>query len=108
MGALNPDRLKKFKQRFNELQELFSDWLESLPEGCPPPVPPNTPGAPSEPFLYGCHYSTPGYVVFFKMRNRPQLMLRLQNGRFDMPDRLFTSMREVRGESGSEGGRACK
>ena len=60
------------------------------------------------PFLYGCHYSTPGYVVFFKMRNRPQLMLRLQNGRFDMPDRLFTSMREVRGESGSEGGRAGK
>ena len=33
----------------------------------------------------GCHYSTPGYVVFFLMRSQPQLMLRLQNGRFDAP-----------------------
>jgi len=33
----------------------------------------------------GCHYSTPGYVVYFLMRSQPQLMLRLQNGRFDAP-----------------------
>ena len=31
-------------------------------------------------FLYGCHYSTPGYVVFYLMRSDPQLMLRLQVG----------------------------
>lgn len=30
------------------------------------------------PFLYGCHYSSPGYVVFYLMRSDPQLMLRLQ------------------------------
>lgn len=30
------------------------------------------------PFMYGCHYSTPGYVVFYLMRSDPQLMLRLQ------------------------------
>jgi hypothetical protein len=35
----------------------------------------------------GCHYSTPGYVVFYLMRSQPQLMLRLQNGRFDAPGR---------------------
>lgn len=33
----------------------------------------------------GCHYSTPGYVVYYLMRSDPQLMLRLQNGRFDAP-----------------------
>ena len=35
--------------------------------------------------LSGCHYSTPGYVVYYLMRSEPQLMLRLQNGRFDAP-----------------------
>lgn len=44
--------------------------------GAPPPL--ETP-----PFLYGCHYSTPGYVVYYLMRSEPQLMLRLQNGKFD-------------------------
>ncbi|EIE27335.1 hypothetical protein COCSUDRAFT_5003, partial [Coccomyxa subellipsoidea C-169] len=39
-----------------------------------------------------CHYSTPGYVVFYLMRSQPQLMLRLQNGRFDAPDRVFWSV----------------
>ena len=33
----------------------------------------------------GCHYSTPGYVVYYLMRSEPRLMLRLQNGRFDAP-----------------------
>lgn len=28
--------------------------------------------------MYGCHYSSPGYVVFYLMRSDPQLMLRLQ------------------------------
>lgn len=39
----------------------------------------------SEFAVTGCHYSTPGYVVFYLMRSQPQLMLRLQNGRFDAP-----------------------
>ena len=46
--------------------------------GSPPPL-------ELPPFLYGCHHSTPGYVVFYLMRSEPQLMLRLQNGRFDAP-----------------------
>lgn len=39
----------------------------------------------------GLAYPPPcaGYVVFYLMRSNPQLMLRLQNGRFDAPDRLF-------------------
>ncbi|KAK2079193.1 hypothetical protein QBZ16_002884 [Prototheca wickerhamii] len=44
------------------------------------------------PFMYGCHYSSPGYVVFYLLRWEPKLMLRLQNGRLDAPDRLFWSV----------------
>lgn len=40
-------------------------------------------------FLYGSHYSTPGFVLFYLVRKYPQYMLCLQNGRFDHPDRMF-------------------
>ncbi|KDD72544.1 Beige/BEACH domain-containing protein, partial [Helicosporidium sp. ATCC 50920] len=48
-----------------------------------------------QPFMYGCHYSTPGYVAFYLMRADPRLMLRLQNGRYDAPDRLFWSVADT-------------
>ena len=47
------------------------------------------------PFLYGTHYSTPGYCLYFLVRKAPDYMLRLQSGQFDKPDRLFRSV-EVR------------
>lgn len=47
-----------------------------------------------EPFMYGTHYSTPGYVMFWLVRAAPAHMLRLQGGRFDAPDRLFNSLGE--------------
>ena len=40
-------------------------------------------------FLYGSHYSAPGLVLFYLVRQYPHLMLCLQNGRFDHPDRMF-------------------
>ena len=43
-------------------------------------------------FLYGTHYSTPGYVIGYLVRNKPQYMLKLQSGKFDKPDRLFKSI----------------
>jgi factor associated with neutral sphingomyelinase activation len=46
-------------------------------------------------FMYGSHYSTPGYVMYWLVRKHPELMLRLQNGRFDAPDRLFFSVGEA-------------
>ncbi|CAI5463318.1 unnamed protein product [Closterium sp. Yama58-4] len=82
VGALNPERLEKFRQRYDDLAELYEEWAGNFPEG---EVPPHVPGTPSPAFLYGCHYSTPGYVVYVRVRDAPQLMLRLQNGRFDMP-----------------------
>lgn len=46
-------------------------------------------------FLYGSHYSAPGLVLFYLVRRQPLLMLCLQNGRFDHPDRMFNSVAEA-------------
>ena len=47
------------------------------------------------PFMYGSHYSCPGYVMFWLVRAAPGHLLRLQGGRFDAPDRMFCSIREA-------------
>ena len=69
IGALNPTRLEVFRKRMREM--------------------PKEMGAP---FLYGTHYSSPGYVLYYLVRKAPQYQLKLQNGRFDQPDRLFVSV----------------
>ncbi|XP_075992601.1 protein FAN-like [Anticarsia gemmatalis] len=69
MGALNPDRLDKLKERYHEMSD---------PK-----------------FLYGSHYSAPGLVLFYLVRKYPEYMLCLQNGRFDHPDRMFNSVKDV-------------
>jgi hypothetical protein len=68
IGALNPERLSMFQTR-----------LRDIPSGEPR-------------FLYGTHYSSPGYVIYFLVREVPDLMLKLQSGKFDAPDRLFQSI----------------
>ncbi|XP_050438205.1 protein FAN-like [Adelges cooleyi] len=69
IGALNPERLLKLKERYYEMN--------------------------SPKFLYGSHYSTPGFVLFYLVRKYPQYMLCLQNGRFDHPDRMFNSISDA-------------
>ncbi|KAI8428162.1 hypothetical protein MSG28_002408 [Choristoneura fumiferana] len=69
MGALNPDRLEKLKERYYEMSD---------PK-----------------FMYGSHYSAPGLVLFYLVRKYPEYMLCLQNGRFDHPDRMFNSVKDV-------------
>ncbi|MCQ2818957.1 MAG: hypothetical protein MJ252_16955 [archaeon] len=66
IGALNQKRLKQLKERYNEMSE---------PK-----------------FLYGSHYSTPAYVIGYLMRKYPHYMLKLHSGKFDHPDRLFSSI----------------
>lgn len=66
IGALEPKRLAVFSERFDAM---------------PPPR-----------FFYGTHYSTPAYTINYLVRAAPAAMLRLQNGRFDNPDRLFNSI----------------
>ena len=72
MGALNPNRLEDFIERFN----TFAD----------PSIPP---------FMYGSHYSTSaGVVLHFLVRLHPfaGLHRQLQGGHFDVADRLFSSV----------------
>lgn len=71
IGALNKTRLAYFQERY-----------AAMPQG------PDAVGIPPR-FLYGTHYSTPGYVLYFLVRKLPEYMLCLQNGRFDDPNRLF-------------------
>eukprot|EP00884_Botryococcus_braunii_P015365 jgi/Botrbrau1/2511/Bobra.0079s0003.1 len=73
VGALNPERLNHFLTRFQEMPRE---------EGMEPP------------FMYGTHYSCPGYVMYWLVRAAPAHLLRLQTGRFDAPDRLFFSIKE--------------
>lgn len=69
VGALNPERLQRLIERYNEM--------------------------PSPKFLYGSHYSTPGFVLYYLARQHPHYVLCLQSGRFDHPDRMFNSLADA-------------
>mmetsp|Transcript_14284 Transcript_14284/g.17989 ORF Transcript_14284/g.17989 Transcript_14284/m.17989 type:complete len:167 (+) Transcript_14284:1131-1631(+) len=45
-------------------------------------------------YLYGTHYSCPGYVIGFLVRQHPQWMIKFQGGRYDNPNRLFKGIRK--------------
>uniref|UniRef100_A0A3Q3W5A1 Uncharacterized protein n=1 Tax=Mola mola TaxID=94237 RepID=A0A3Q3W5A1_MOLML len=62
VGALNKERLDRLLARYRAM--------------------------PEPPFMYGSHYSSPGYVLFYLARV-PEHMLCLQNGRYDHADRMF-------------------
>jgi hypothetical protein len=71
IGALNEDRLAVLIERYKELESFGF--------------------AESQRFLYGSHYSSPGVVLHFLIRQEPftSMAIELQSGRFDCPDRLF-------------------
>ncbi|KAL2892359.1 BEACH domain-containing protein C2 [Bienertia sinuspersici] len=71
VGALNPDRLKKFQERYS----TFDD-----------PVIPK--------FHYGSHYSSAGTVLYYLVRLEPftTLSIQLQGGKFDHADRMFADI----------------
>lgn len=73
IGVLNEERLIRLKKRFEEIKQQNS----------------------TPPFLYGSHYSTPAFVLFFLVRQQPEWQLCLQNGKFDHPDRLFHSIADT-------------
>ncbi|XP_034022818.1 protein FAN [Thalassophryne amazonica] len=52
-------------------------------------------GMPEPRFMYGSHYSSPGYVLFYLVRVAPEHMLCLHNGRYDHADRMFNSIGET-------------
>lgn len=64
MGAMNEKRLAEFRSRYFEMPK-------------------------EEKYLYGTHYSCPGYVIGFLVRSNPQWMIKFQAGKYDNPNRLF-------------------
>jgi len=56
IGALNKERLDSFKARWKGMQDM------------------------GDAFLYGTHYSAPGYCLYYLVRTMPEQMLCLQNG----------------------------
>ena len=79
VGALNLQRLAFFKERYESMASVAIEAEDGTI-----PFPP--------PFLYGTHYSTPGYVLYYLVRVAPEHMLCLQNGKFDAADRMFYSV----------------
>ncbi|XP_028247923.1 BEACH domain-containing protein C2-like [Glycine soja] len=71
IGALNPDRLNRFQERYAS----FDD-----------PVIPK--------FHYGSHYSSAGTVLYYLVRVEPftTLAIQLQGGKFDHADRMFSDI----------------
>lgn len=69
VGALNKGRLERLLKRYHEM--------------------------PDPKFIYGSHYSSPGYVLFYLVRVAPEYMLCIQNGRYDHADRMFNSIAET-------------
>ncbi|CAO2834959.1 unnamed protein product [Amaranthus hypochondriacus] len=71
VGALNPERLKKFQERYSS----FDD-----------PVIPK--------FHYGSHYSSAGTVLYYLVRIEPftTLSIQLQGEKFDHADRMFADI----------------
>ena len=58
VGALNEERLQYFMTRYKSME-----------------------GDMDHAFLYGTHYSAPGYVLYYLVRSMPEQMLCLQNGK---------------------------
>eukprot|EP00299_Pterocystis_sp_00344_P015525 c7760_g1_i2.p1 GENE.c7760_g1_i2~~c7760_g1_i2.p1 ORF type:complete len:961 (-),score=246.06 c7760_g1_i2:23-2503(-) len=67
VGALNPQRLQMFRQRFEQMDGDHK-------------------------FMYGTHYSTPAFVLYWLVRVVPDYQLKLHRGRFDVADRMFFSV----------------
>ena len=73
VGALNEERLRSLLERYEDLDGFDEEFK----------------------FLYGSHYSSPGVVLHYLIRQEPftSLAIDLQGGRFDCPDRLFFSIK---------------
>ena len=71
IGAQNEERLKKFTERYDLMQD-----------------------DPSQKFMYGTHYSTKAIVLYYLIRMEPFTTYNklFQGGKFDTADRLFNSI----------------
>ena len=77
IGALNPERLQHFVERYH-----------SLARDADPALPP---------FMYGSSFSNSAFVLFYLLRVEPftSAAIALQDGHFDHADRLFASVAQT-------------
>lgn len=87
IGALNEERFESFKKRYESMVQQQKSSHGSAAQ--------QNNHHQDAPFMYGTHYSAPGYVLFYLLRVMPEHMLCLQNGKFDVPDRLFYSLQST-------------
>ena len=97
IGVQGNEQLKSARARYADLlsifeeeerslsQDNFENGMKTVTRTCPPP------------FHFGSHYSVAGFVIWYLMRLEPftSLHIELQDGKFDKPDRLFTSIAEA-------------
>lgn len=89
IGALNDDRLARLRQRYFEMQATTTKFGSNDNDST------TTSDTKQPMFLYGSHYSTPAFVLFYLVREHPEWQLCLQNGRFDQANRLFHSIEDT-------------
>lgn len=99
MGAQNAQRLNLYIDRFESCLESNDHSKELYNELMEDPEQADKANEVLEsiipPYYYGSHYSTPlGCVLYYLLREEPytSLNVRLQDGHFDVPDRLFHSV----------------
>lgn len=74
VGALNAEKFERFNKKFIEMCLNYS--------------------ITEPPYLYGTHYSTPAYVIYFLTRSHPMFQLQIQNGTYGPADRMLNSLRD--------------
>lgn len=87
-AALNPDRVARGREMYQESMKLASPFIaKTKSRGSR-----SRDQKPLQAWMFGSHYSNPGIVVHYLVRSHPRLMLRLFDGHFDVPERMFTSI----------------
>ena len=87
IAALNPDRVARGREMYQESVKLASPTGNKKSRGDR-----SRDQKPLQAWMFGSHYSNPGIAVHYLVRSQPRLMLRLFDGHFDVPERMFTSI----------------
>ncbi|KAL0229445.1 hypothetical protein GEMRC1_014062 [Eukaryota sp. GEM-RC1] len=92
VGGLNQSSLSQNQSRYSEMMLNFYDKYKIKP--LPGQPLPNLPleAIHDVPMIFGSHYSTFGFCLYYLVRSIPELVLRFQSGGFDSPDRSFFSI----------------
>lgn len=82
MGAQNEEQRQLIAGKYFDLEYVYDESKKA--DDC----------SALPPFHFGSHYSVAGFVLWYLLRCEPftSLHIQLQDGKFDKPDRMFSSM----------------